>query len=185
MTDKKITELTEITTLLETDFFLLQRDDSNIKVRADNFVAATAEVPEKSIFYNNGVNQTNVHAGKFTSNTGGSSSRVFMSFFIPFDFTSLVSLNLIWIPNWSTPDGLYSLGSDYSLDGEAFNINSQVGFFDLVLTSGQIKATDLAPVFSNIEAGHSCGMMFDVSGFGSVPTPTGSSNYLGVELIYR
>jgi|GEM_PF-5950628 len=173
MIDKRITELTEVTTLLETDFFLLQREDSNIKVRADNFLAATASVPEKSIFYNRGVEQTSVHAGVFIANSGNT-RHVNMSFFIPFDFTSLVSLNMIFIPTWTTAGGLYELTSD---------INSQGNLFDLDLTSGDIKAIDLLPVFSNIEAGHACGFRYSVTNFGG-PTPTGSSNYLGVELVY-
>ena len=107
---------------------------------------------------------------------GGATNVVrFFSFFIPTDFVSLVSCELIYIKRDS--DSIqWQLDSDFGAPGEQFNNHSESQLTGaLAETDGDIVALDITGVLTAIAAGDFVGLQAD---------PTQRARPLGIRLIY-
>lgn len=95
--------------------------------------------------------------------------------FVPTDFVSLISVELVYIKN-GTNAVSWTLNSDYGAPGEAYNNHSQAAVTLAVLqTDGFIYTLDLSAVLSLIAAG-------DFFGIGADPGQ--SVRILGIRFIY-
>jgi hypothetical protein len=110
----------------------------------------------------------------------GSTSAWDFDFAVPNDFSSLVSLEAIGIPNASFSNkGIY-LASVYGAVGEAYNTHAEADNTKTYSgTIGQWTAISVASVFSALAAGDICGIRVDHQ------TLTTTMNYVGVRLRYN
>ena len=109
--------------------------------------------------------------------TGGSWRFVFSA---PLDFGSLVSLELIGIPQGNGTGVGINLDSDYGAVGQAYNTHSEsntTGTYNI--TQDQLFSLNLATVFTNLAAGDFCGVLVDHQGIGT------TINYLGIRMRYN
>jgi hypothetical protein len=103
----------------------------------------------------------------------GSTSAWDFDFAVPNDFSSLVSLEAIGIPNASFSNkGIY-LSSVYGAVGETDNAKTFSG------TGNQWIAINVASVFTALAAGDICGVRVDHQSIGT------TINYIGVRLRYN
>ena len=122
--------------------------------------------------------------GDYRSFSIGTSGNRNFTFFIPADFSTLVSLHAIGIPSVGAA-GVgkdIDLSSEYGTLGEASNFHSETDtttVYDLTGTSGQLtQIVDLSIVLSSVSAGDYMGINIDHNGIG------GAIDYLGIKLIY-
>jgi hypothetical protein len=102
------------------------------------------------------------------------------TFYIPSDFSSLVELVLVGIANATIAGVDIDLQSDYALAGEDSQTNSESDVTSTYsFTNNFITEIDISAVFSNLAAGHYCGLFVDHNGIGT------TVNYLGVRMRYR
>lgn len=112
-------------------------------------------------------------------NIAGSGSHRF-TFYVPDDFESLDTLVLVGIAAATVVDVDIDLHSDYALAGQDSQVNSEsdvVSTFSF--TVNEITEQDITTVFSNLAAGHYCGIFVDHNAIGTTVT------YLGIRLRYR
>lgn len=135
----------------------------------------------KNVFYES--NQSNTTLTYAVCNISGAANDDF-TFTIPLDFTSLVSLKMIFIPtSGASGSGKdIDLTSNYATPGEPANTHSEsdVGtVYDFTgLDDEMSDIIDVSVVFSSISAGDYCGLNVDHKGIG------GTIGYLGVQLRY-
>jgi hypothetical protein len=110
----------------------------------------------------------------------GSTGNMGFDFAIPNDFASLVSLEVIGIPDASFSNKAIYLTSVYGAVGEAFNTHAETDNTKTFSGTGsQWTAINIASVFTALAAGDLCGVNLNHQ------TITTSMNYVGVRLRYN
>lgn len=123
----------------------------------------------------------NVNVGNFRARSQGSSGAFRYTFPIPDDFTALIDVALIGIPNGVVTAGTVSLSGSHGAPGEPHNTHAEADVIDptLIFTgANNIAEMDVSSVFSNLSAGDWCGLLVDHNGVGT------TINYIQVRLRY-
>lgn len=96
--------------------------------------------------------------GDFPADRMGGSEETQFVFFIPNDFSSVTSIEVMIIPDTTETIG-YDLTSDYGAVGEVYNFNSESSLTQtLAVTINVITEIDVSGVFSSVAAGDYCGL---------------------------
>jgi len=108
-----------------------------------------------------------------------------LTFYIPFDFTSIVDLVLSFILTTGAdgPNRNIDLESDYGKVGELYNQNSETDtttVYDFTGLANRIVEIDISQVYSNLDGGHYCGLSVDPK-----PPLKGKMDILGIRLRYN
>lgn len=102
------------------------------------------------------------------------------NFYVPEDFASLVSIDILGYSVGAISAQSINLYSDYAAVGEASNQHSESDTSNtLTTTAGQIFEMDLSSVFSSLNAGDHCGVLIDHQTIGT------TIRYLGIRLRYQ
>lgn len=107
-----------------------------------------------------------------------------LTFRVPYNFKSLVSLDLIGIVSIGAAKTLrdIDLSSDYGKEDEAYNNHSESNSaiqFNLSGQGNKVTAIDVSSVFTVLDAGDYCGLYVDHNAIG------GKINYLGIRLRFK
>jgi hypothetical protein len=141
-------------------------------------VSAQTKVNIKEVFSTGLLYDANLGDFETLSQASNGSGR--MTFSVPDDFVSLVSVAMVAIPAGTNAAANIDLTSDYGAVGEAFNNHSES---DAAITFNLVTNTmtemDVSSVFSSLAAGDKCGLFFNHQGIGI------TVHYLGVKLRYR
>lgn len=100
-------------------------------------------------------------------NASGGTERI--SFFIPHDFSSIVEIVAVIIPNTTDSEWDLDIASDYATADEPYNTHSESETSTTYnLTNNQIAEIDLSPVLTSIAAGDYVGIKIEnnKSGYG-------------------
>lgn len=117
--------------------------------------------------------------GDFRVRAQGNTGTFRYTFNVPPDFDSLVSLELIAIPQFTSVASNIDLFSDYGALGELFTTHSEADTTSTFpFTLDTLTAVDISSVFSSLSAGDFCGMFFDHKAVG------GTVDYLGIKMVY-
>ena len=112
-------------------------------------------------------------------NISGSGSHRF-TFYVPEDFGSLEELVLVGIAAATVAGVDIDLETDYAPAGQDSQVNSESDVTSTYsFTVNEITEVDISAVFSNLAAGHYCGIFVDHNAIGTTVT------YLGIRLRYR
>lgn len=91
-----------------------------------------------------------------------------ITFVVPGDFVSLVSLEIIGKADGSVSGVSIDLSSDYGAVGQSTTTHSETDTTTTYsFTSGIQTATDISTVFSSLDAGDSCGLFWDNKSIGA------------------
>lgn len=149
---------------------------------AGNLLTITNSAPAtKHIFY---VINTDANVGDFRVRSVGAAGNFRITFLVPHDFTSLVSIGLVGIPTAGAAGAARDIDieSDYATFGEIYNTNSETNTtitYNLTGTADRITSLDISSVFTGIAANDLCGFFFTHNAIG------GTINYLGIVLRYN
>ncbi len=120
--------------------------------------------------------------GDFQVLSVGSNGTGRFSFFVPTDFVTLVSLEVLFIAESGAAGAGkdIDLTSDYGADGESFNNHSESDAVTTYTLTADVHDTlDISGVFSVLAASDICGIAVKHNAIG------GSVSYLGTRLVYR
>ncbi len=135
-------------------------------------------VLDKARFYLPNTNSS-ASKGDYTVASIGANASLNLTFHIPGDFVSLISLRVFFIPNATIVGQTVDLNSDYGLIGEVLNFNSESDIGStLDATIDTIEEKDLSSVYSSLVANHICGLTWKNNAVGT------GINILGIELKY-
>ena len=101
------------------------------------------------------------------------------TFVVPQNFVSLVSLEVLFVPNNDLETGdTINLDSSYALDGENLTANQETVLGQEVFGSADtILMEDISTVFSSLEPGHLCGFNWKNNNIGSL-------SILAIKMVY-
>lgn len=110
---------------------------------------------------------TNASYGDYRVLALGNNSSATMSFSIPDDFVSLISLEVVFIPSGPV-SGSIDLQSDYGAIGELSTTHSESALaVPITATTGIITAFNVAQIFTNLSAGDFCGLYWKNNAVGN------------------
>lgn len=126
-------------------------------------IAAGAQVNTKETWFSPGSDTAN--DSRYSVRSNGASASSFFSFKVPHDFTSIVSMDVIFFPIATDAASDVDLFSSYGAIGED-RINHQesstVATYNFV--ANILTAVNIAPVFSVLAANDVCGLEWDQTG---------------------
>ncbi len=103
------------------------------------------------------------------------------TFCIPDDFSALLALDLIAIPDGTRAAADIDLDSDYGNPGEQFDNHSEADTtITFALVEDEIAELDVSSVFSALSANDYCGLQVD----NNISGPSFSVDYIGIRLRY-
>lgn len=133
----------------------------------------------KEIFFA-ATNYSSEHGDFRVRNVSGTAGFNF-TFAIPEDFSALLSIELIAIPDGTRADANIDLDSDYGNPGEPFDTHSETDTTStFALVEDEIVELDVSSVFSALSANDYCGLMVD----NNISGPSFSVDYIGIRLRY-
>ena len=97
--------------------------------------------------------------GDFTVRRINSTEKVSFNFFIPADFTTLVSAELVTIPD-ATETINWNVTTDFGAAGEAYNANSDSVTSSTSATASQLLESDLSAALTGLAASDYVGLIF-------------------------
>jgi len=122
----------------------------------------------------------NNNLGDYRTRSLGGTANERITFRVPQDFSSLVDLYAILQPVGTVTAQDIDLTTDYALDTEAHDANSESDLSTLyTFTAGVFGKIDLTGVFSSLEKNHNCGVNIDQNSIGT------TINYLGIFMGYN
>jgi len=122
----------------------------------------------------------NATTGYFRTRSIGPVGSHEFDFRVPDDYGSLVAAQLIGIAGGTNAAAPYNLYSDYGPIGGLYNTFSQSALgLTIPIVANEIFAVPLNVVFTNIAAGHYCGVRIMQNGWGT------NAYYLGVRFAYK
>lgn len=134
----------------------------------------------------NNTKQVFLNATDYVANSGdyrvrsvGATGTFRFTFSIPFDYTTLISVELIGFPGANGTTQSFTLNSDYGAIGEQYNVNSESNSITKTFTNGELMALDLSSVFSALSANDFCGVQVTHNSIGT------SIDYIGILLKYN
>lgn len=146
-------------------------------ITAAEIAAIIANAPTKESFFSAGADTAN--QDNYSVRNAAASASSYFSFFVPHDFTSLVSLELIVFPTSTQIAADIDLFSSYAEIGQDRTAHQESDTtITYNLTANQMAGLDISSVFSAIVAGDFCGIHVDQSG-----APV--MKYLGIRLRYN
>lgn len=117
--------------------------------------------------------------GDYTVATVGSNSDIHLTFKIPSDFVSLISLEVWYIPNANVVAKSIDLSSDYALSGQNLSFNSESLLLDPINAAIDVVGVhDISPVFNSLQPDHVCGLDWKNNSVGT------AINILGIKIRY-
>lgn len=117
--------------------------------------------------------------GDYTVAAIGANASLNLTFHVPADFVSLVSIKVIFIANANVVAETIDLTSDYGLIGEVLNFNSESDLGSVLnATIDTIEEKDISSVYSSLLPNHICGLTWKNNAVGT------GINILGIELRY-
>lgn len=84
--------------------------------------------------------------------------KAYMSFWVPNDFTTIISAEIIVIPRASQATADWKIYSDYAAVGEAYNANSEAEWPTPNVTNEEIFAHDVSDILDALAAGDIVGI---------------------------
>lgn len=151
--------------------------DQVLMVEGGTAVWKTQSTQKCIFFYYDTMNVVDSYYRVIQVSSNGS---VDMFFNTPSDFTSLVSVDAVFISLFANPTADIDLYSNYAACGENKNTHQEsntTSTFDTG-TVNNIETIDLSSVFSSLSAGDLCAVHIDHNSIG------GALNYFGVRLVY-
>lgn len=110
----------------------------------------------------------------------GANQDATFTFHVPNGFVELIDLVLVGIAAATVNDVDIDLHSDYAMSSEDSQINSEsdvISTFSFIIN--QITEIDISLVYTNLQAGHYCGLFMDHNNIGT------TVRYIGIRLRYR
>ena len=119
--------------------------------------------------------------GTYRTQALGGSGSWRLSFYFPGDFNVIDALGIVFQPDSTIGGGeTADISSNYAKIGEPFNQNAETDpGLTITGTGGEWTLFDISSVFTNAEAGHLAGVLFDLNGIGT------GIDIFGVFLDYR
>ena len=119
--------------------------------------------------------------GNYSIASVNANGNISLTFHIPDDFVTLMSIVLHYIPTGTIAGGkTIDLSSDYALPGQIFSFNNETDVgVALTGTADVLETQDLASVFSSLQASHQCGINWKNNSIGT------TISIVGIELIYE
>lgn len=117
--------------------------------------------------------------GDYTVAAIGANASLNLTFHVPADFVTLVSLKVFFIANGNVVAETIDLNSDYGLLGQVLDFNSESDLGSaLNASTDTIEEKDISSVFSSLLPNHICGLTWKNNSVGT------GINILGIELRY-
>lgn len=104
--------------------------------------------------------------GDYRVNAVGQNASFNITFRVPDEFTSLISLKVVGILGGTIVTQSVTLNSDYGAIGEAYNNHSETQGISISATAGVITSFDVSGVFTSLAAGDSCGLKWQNNAIG-------------------